>query len=135
MLRNLLGIEISQLRFALLCSYIGGVFFIVAGLMFALPSVAIESLNDAASVGGIVLFALGLFRLVVTYLYASGIAYFYYTVIALSILTIINIPLTAVGENLGFLLWYIFLTAIIELLLLVNIFSKNARAEHKFNKT
>ena len=135
MLRNLLGIEISQLRFALLCSYIGGVFFIVAGLMFALPSVAIESLNDAASVGGIVLFALGLFRLVVTYLYASGIAYFYYTVIALSILTVINIPLTAVGENLGFLLWYIFLTAIIELLLLVNIFSKNARAEHKFNKT
>jgi membrane-anchored glycerophosphoryl diester phosphodiesterase (GDPDase) len=135
MLRNLLGIEISQLRFALLCSYIGGVFFIVAGLMFALPSVAIESLNDAASVGGIVLFALGLFRLVVTYLYASGIAYFYYTVIALSILTIINIPLTAVGENLGFLLWYIFLTAIIELLLLVNIFSKNARAEHKSNKS
>jgi len=135
MLRNLLGIEISQLRFALLCSYIGGVFFIVAGLMFALPSVAIESLNDAASVGGIVLFALGLFRLVVTYLYANGIAYFYYTVIALSILTIINIPLTAVGENLGFLLWYIFLTAIIELLLLVNILSKNARSEHKSNKS
>ena len=134
MLINILGIEISELRFALLCSYVGGIFFIVAGLMFALPSVAIESLNDAASVGGIVLAIVGMLRIIATYLYANGINYFYFSVIAFSILTLINIPLTAIGENLGFIAWYIILTAIIELLLLTNIFSKNARNEHISNK-
>ena len=40
MLRNLLGIELSQLKFALLCSYIGGILLIITGLTFALPSLA-----------------------------------------------------------------------------------------------
>ncbi len=44
MFRNLLGIELSQLRFALMCSYVGGILLMATGLIFALPSIFIEAL-------------------------------------------------------------------------------------------
>ena len=47
MFRNLLGIEFSLLRFAFLCSYVGGILLMATVLIFALPSIFIEFTNDA----------------------------------------------------------------------------------------
>ena len=80
MLRNLLGIELSQLRFALLCSYIGGILLIITGLTFALPSIFVEFTSDAPDFGTFawILVIVGLLRLVVTYLYATGRKFLFY---------------------------------------------------------
>ena len=133
MLRNLLGIELSQLRFALLCSYIGGILLIITGLTFALPSIFVEFTSDAPDFGTFawILVIVGLLRLVVTYLYATGRKFLFYLIILFSILKVIEIPAAIAGETIGFIIWYSLLTGIIELFLLVNIFSKNARHENK----
>ena len=133
MLRNLLGIELSQLRFALLCSYIGGIILIITGLTFALPSIFVEFTSDAPDFGTFawILVIVGFLRLVVTYLYATGRKFLFYLIILFSILKVIEIPAAIAGETIGFIIWYALLTGIIELFLLVNIFSKNARHENK----
>ena len=133
MLRNLLGIELSQLRFALLCSYIGGILLIITGLTFALPSIFVEFTSDAPDFGTFawILVIVGFLRLVVTYLYATGRKFLFYLIILFSILKVIEIPAAIAGETIGFIIWYALLTGIIELFLLVNIFSKNARHENK----
>ncbi|MBA47111.1 MAG: hypothetical protein CL893_03380 [Dehalococcoidia bacterium] len=132
MFRNLLGIELSQLRFALMCSYIGSFVLMATGLMFALPSIFIEFTNDAPdfSTFAWILVVVGIVRFISTYMYAMGKKFLFYIVIALSILKIIEIPAAVIGESTGFIIWYVLLTGIIELLLLLNIFSKNAREEH-----
>jgi len=132
MFRNLLGIELSQLRFALMCSYIGSFLLMATGLMFALPSIFIEFTNDAPdfSTFAWILVVVGIVRFISTYMYAMGKKFLFYIVIALSILKIIEIPAAVIGESIGFIIWYVLLTGIIELLLLLNIFSKNAREEH-----
>ena len=133
MLRNLLGIELSQLKFALLCSYIGGILLIITGLTFALPSIFVEFTSDAPDFGTFawILVIVGFLRLVVTYLYATGRKFLFYLIIFFSILKVIEIPAAISGETIGFIIWYALLTGIIELFLLINIFSKNARHEHK----
>jgi len=132
MFRNLLGIELSQLRFALMCSYIGSFLLMATGLMFALPSIFIEFTNDAPdfSTFAWILVVVGIVRFISTYMYAMGKKFLFYIVIALSILKIIEILAAVIGESIGFIIWYVLLTGIIELLLLLNIFSKNAREEH-----
>ena len=102
------------------------------GLIFALPSIFIEFTNDAPdfSTFAWILVVVGVARLISTYLYAMGKKFFYYIIIGLSILKIIEIPAAVIGESIGFVIWYVLLTGIIELLLLLNIFSKNAREEH-----
>ena len=133
MLRNLLGIELSQLKFALLCSYIGGILLIITGLTFALPSIFVEFTSDAPDFGTFawILVIVGFLRLVVTYLYATGRKFLFYLIILFSILKVIEIPAAIAGETIGFIIWYALLTGIIELFLLINIFSKNARHEIK----
>jgi len=133
MLRNLLGIELSQLKFALLCSYIGGILLIITGLTFALPSIFVEFTSDAPDFGTFawILVIVGFLRLVVTYLYATGRKFLFYLIILFSILKVIEIPAAIAGETIGFIIWYALLTGIIELFLLINIFSKNARHENK----
>ena len=129
MFRNLLGTELSHLRFALMCSYVGGILLMITGLLFALPSIFIEFTNDAPDFSTFA-WILVVARLISTYLYAMGKKFFYYIIIGLSILKIIEIPAASIGESIGFVIWYVLLTGIIELLLLLNIFSKNAREEH-----
>ena len=51
MFRNLLGIELSQLRFALICSYVGGILLMATGLIFALPSVLSQDRLDREVAG------------------------------------------------------------------------------------
>lgn len=133
MLRNLLGIELSKLRFALLCSYIGGILLIITGLTFALPSIFVEFTSDAPDFGTFawILVIVGFLRLVVTYLYVTGRKFLFYFIILFSILKVIEIPAAIAGETIGFTIWYALLTGVIEIFLLINIFSKNARHENK----
>ena len=116
MLRNLLGIELSQLKFALLCSYIGGILLIITGLTFALPSIFVEFTSDAPDFGTFawILVIVGFLRLVVTYLYATGRKFLFYLIILFSILKVIEIPAAIAGETIGFIIWYALLTGIIE---------------------
>ena len=135
MLKNLLGIELSELRTALIFSYIGSFLLMATGLIFALPSIIIEFTSDAPDFGTFawILVVAGLLRLILTYLYANGTKSIFYVLIVLSFLKVIEIPAAIAGENVGFIIWYPLLTGLIEVIFLVNIFSKSAREEHKSN--
>ena len=133
MLKNLLGIELSELRTALMFSYIGSFLLMATGLIFALPSIFIEFTSDAPDFGTLawILVGVGLLRLILTYLYANGTKSIFYVLIVLSFLKVIEIPAAIAGENVGFMIWYPLLTGLIEVIFLINIFSKSAREEHK----
>ena len=133
MFKNLLGTELSELRIALIFSYLGSFLLMAIGLIFALPSVFIEFTSDAPDFGTFawILFAVGFLRLVFTYLYANGTKVLFYVLIALSILKFIEILAAIVGENVGFMVWYPILTGLVEVIFLINIFSKSAREENK----
>ena len=135
MLKNLLGIELSELRTALIFSYIGSFLLMATGLIFALPSILIEFTSDAPDFGTFawILVVAGLLRLILTYLYANGTKSIFYVLIVLSFLKVIEIPAAIAGENVGFIIWYPLLTGLIEVIFLINIFSKSAREEHKSN--
>ena len=135
MLKNLLGIELSELRTALIFSYIGSFLLMATGLIFALPSIFIEFTSDALDFGTFawILVGAGLLRLILTYLYANGTKSIFYVLIVLSFLKVIEIPAAIAGENVGFIIWYPLLTGLIEVIFLINIFSKSAREEHKSN--
>lgn len=132
MLKNLLGIDLSELRTALIFSYIGSFLLMAAGLIFASPSIFIEFTSDAPDFGTFawILVGVGLLRLIITYLYANGAKALFYVLIVLSILKVIEIPLAIVGENVGFIVWYPLLTGLVEVFFLINIFSKSAREEN-----
>ena len=135
MLKNLLGIELSELKTALIFSYIGSFILMATGLMFALPSIFVEFTSDAPDFGTFawILVGVGFLRLILTYLYANGTKSIFYILIVLSFLKVIEIPAAIVGESAGFIVWYALLTGIVEVLFLVNIFSKSAREENKSN--
>tara|TARA_B100000902_G_C26948907_1_gene734783 strand:- start:248 stop:655 length:408 start_codon:yes stop_codon:yes gene_type:complete len=135
MLKNLLGIELSELKTALIFSYIGSFILMATGLMFALPSIFIEFTSDAPDFGTFawILVGVGFLRLILTYLYANGTKSIFYILIVLSFLKVIEIPAAIVGESAGFIVWYALLTGIVEVLFLINIFSKSAREENKSN--
>ena len=135
MLKNLLGIELSELKTALIFSYIGSFILMATGLMFALPSIFVEFTSDAPDFGTFawILVGVGFMRLILTYLYANGTKSIFYILIVLSFLKVIEIPAAIVGESAGFIVWYALLTGIVEVLFLINIFSKSAREENKSN--
>ena len=66
-------------------------------------------------------------------MYANGTKSIFYVLIVLSFLKVIEIPAAIAGENVGFIIWYPLLTGLIEVIFLINIFSKSAREEHKSN--
>jgi len=132
MLKHLIGVEISPLRSALIFSYIGGILLVVIGLSFALPSTWIIFKDDFPGQGFTwILASVGLIRILFTYLFARGIKSLYYLIILLSVVKVLELFLAASAESLGFAIWYVILTGIPEILLLINIFSSKAREELK----
>ena len=132
MLKHLIGLEISPLRSALIFSYIGGLLLIVIGLSFALPSTWVIFRDDFPGVEFCwALASVGILRILFTYLFARGIKIFYYLVILGSIIKVIELPLAGFNESAGFAIWYLILTGIPEILLLINIFNPKAREEFK----
>ena len=132
MLKHLIGLEISPLRSALIFSYIGGLLLIVIGLSFALPSTWVIFRDDFPGVEFCwALVSVGILRILFTYLFARGIKIFYYLIILGSIIKVIELPLAGFNESAGFAIWYLILTGIPEILLLINIFNPKAREEFK----
>ena len=132
MLKHLIGLEISPLRSALIFSYIGGLLLIVIGLSFALPSTWVIFRDDFPRVEFCwALASVGILRILFTYLFARGIKIFYYLIILGSIIKVIELPLAGFNESAGFAIWYLILTGIPEILLLINIFNPKAREEFK----
>ncbi|MBI21420.1 MAG: hypothetical protein CL780_04140 [Chloroflexi bacterium] len=132
MLKHLIGLEISPLRSALIFSYIGGLLLIVIGLSFALPSTWVIFRDDFPGVEFCwALASVGILRILFTYLFARGIKKFYYLIILGSIIKVIELPLAGFNESAGFAIWYLILTGIPEILLLINIFNPKAREEFK----
>ena len=132
MLKHLIGLEISPLRSALIFSYIGGLLLIVIGLSFALPSTWVIFRDDFHGVEFCwALASVGILRILFTYLFARGIKNFYYLIILVSIIKVIELPLAGFNESAGFAIWYLILTGIPEILLLINIFNPKAREEFK----
>ena len=132
MLKHLIGLEISPLRSALIFSYIGGLLLIVIGLSFALPSTWVIFRDDFPGVEFCwALASVGILRILFTYLFARGIKNFYYLIILGSIIKVIELPLAGFNESAGFAIWYLILTGIPEILLLINIFNPKAREEFK----
>ena len=124
MLKHLIGLEISPLRSALIFSYIGGLLLIVIGLSFALPSTWVIFRDDFPGVEFCwALASVGILRILFTYLFARGIKNFYYLIILGSIIKVIELPLAGFNESAGFAIWYLILTGIPEILLLINIFN------------
>ena len=133
MFKNLIGIDISPLRSAMIFSYIGGLLLITIALTFALPSTWIifeEEFHEVKSFCWI-LFAVGIGRILFTYLFARGIKFFFYLIILGSLLKVLELPLAASNESVGFAIWYLIVTGIPEILLLINIFNPKAREELK----
>ena len=134
MFKNLIGIDISPLRSAMILSYIGGLLLITTALTFALPSTWIifeEEFHDVKSFVW-VLFAVGIARILFTYIFARGVKLFFYLIILGSLLKVLELPLAASNESVGFAIWYVIVTGIPEILLLINIFNPKAREELKF---
>lgn len=133
MLKHLIGVEISPLRSALIFSYIGGILLVVIGLTFALPSTWVIFKDDFPGEGGFpwILASVGLIRILFTYLFARGIKFLYYLIILLSVVKVLELFVASSAESLGFAIWYVILTGIPEILLLINIFSSKAREELK----
>ena len=132
MLKHLIGLEKSPLRSALIFSYIGGLLLIVIGLSFALPSTWVIFRDDFPGVEFCwALASVGILRILFTYLFARGIKIFYYLIILGSIIKVIELPLAGFNESAGFAIWYLILTGIPEILLLINIFNPKAREEFK----
>ena len=131
-IKHLIGLEISPLRSALIFSYIGGLLLIVIGLSFALPSTWVIFRDDFPGVEFCwALASVGILRILFTYLFARGIKIFYYLIILGSIIKVIELPLAGFNESAGFAIWYLILTGIPEILLLINIFNPKAREEFK----
>ena len=133
MFKNLIGIDISPLRSAMIFSYIGGLLLITIALTFALPSTWIifeEEFHEVKSFCWI-LFAVGIARILFTYLFARGIKFFFYLIILGSLLKVLELPLAASNESVGLAIWYLIVTGIPEILLLINIFNPKAREELK----
>ena len=133
MFKNLIGIDISPLRSAMIFSYIGGLLLITIALTFALPSTWIifeEEFHEVKSFCWILL-AVGFARILFTYLFARGIKFFFYLIILGSLFKVLELPLAASNESVGFAIWYLIVTGIPEILLLINIFNPKAREELK----
>lgn len=132
MFKHLIGLEISPLRSALIFSYIGGILLVMIGLSFALPSTWIIFRDDFPGQGFCwILASVGLARILFTYLFSRGIKFLYYLIILGSLVKVLELPLAASSESVGFAIWYVIVTGIPEILLLINIFSSKARKEFK----
>ena len=102
------------------------------GLSFALPSTWVIFRDDFPGVEFCwALASVGILRILFTYLFARGIKIFYYLIILGSIIKVIELPLAGFNESAGFAIWYLILTGIPEILLLINIFNPKAREEFK----
>ena len=125
----LAGKEIGPLQTGLILSQVGGLFMIFMALMVLLPSrIFTFDLNETAM---LIFLVLGIIRILVPIAVSKGLKVALWVVMALSVLKLIESFIATVGdtsEHLQFY-WYLVMTGLIEVGVLIHFLNPKARAE------
>ena len=125
----LTGKETGALQTGLILSQVGGLFMIFMALMVLLPSrIFTFDINGTAM---LVFLVLGIIRLLAPIAVGKGLKIALWVVIALSVLKLIESFIATVGdtsEHLQFY-WYLVMTGLIEVGVLIHLLNPKARAE------
>ena len=121
----LTGTEIGHLQTGLILSQIGGLLLVFTGFFLLLPSSSI-TVNGGAPI--LILLAVGLIRILAPILVGRGSKIAFWVVIFLSVLKLLECFLATIGNNPAFI-WYIPVTGLIEVGVLIHLLSPKGRAE------
>ena len=123
----LTGKEIGHLETGLILSQVGGLLLVFIGLFVLLPSKIITVGDD---VGGWVwiLVGVGIIRMLAPILVGKGSKIAFWVVIVLSVLKLVESFIATIGDNLEFI-WYIPVTGLVEVGVLIHLLNPKARAE------
>ena len=121
----LTGTEIGHLQTGLILSQIGGLLLVFTSLFLLLPSSEVK-VDGGAPV--FILLVVGLIRILAPILVGRGSKIAFWVVIVLSVLKLIECFAAAIGNNIEFI-WYIPVTGLIEVGVLIHLLSPTGRAE------
>ena len=125
MFKFLTGKEIGHLQTGLILSQIGGLLIVFTGLLLLLPSSSI-TVNGGAPI--LVLIAAGLIKILASIMVGRGSKIAFWVVIFLSLLKLIECFVATIGNNPQFI-WYLPVTGLIEVGVLIHMLSPKGRAE------
>ena len=125
MFKFLTGKEIGHLQTGLILSQIGGLLIVFTGLLLLLPSSSI-TVNGGAPI--LVLIAAGLIKILTPIMVGRGSKIAFWVVIFLSLLKLIECFVATIGNNPQFI-WYLPVTGLIEVGVLIHMLSPKGRAE------
>ena len=121
----LTGTEIGHLQTGLILSQIGGLLLVFTSLFLLLPSSTI-TVDGGAPI--FILLVVGLIRILGPIMVGRGSKIAFWVVIILSVLKLLECFAAAIGNNLEFI-WYIPVTGLIEVGVLIHLLSPKGRAE------
>ena len=125
MFKFLTGKEIGHLQTGLILSQIGGLLIVFTGLLLLLPSSSI-TVNGGPPI--LVLIAAGLIKILAPIMVGRGSKIAFWVVIFLSLLKLIECFVAPIGNNPQFI-WYLPVTGLIEVGVLIHMLSPKGRAE------
>ena len=125
MFKFLTGKEIGHLQTGLILSQIGGLLIVFTGLLLLLRSSSI-TVNGGAPI--LVLIAAGLIKILAPIMVGRGSKIAFWVVIFLSLLKLIECFVATIGNNPQFI-WYLPVTGLIEVGVLIHMLSPKGRAE------
>jgi len=121
----LTGTEIGHLQTGLILSQIGGLLLVFTSLFLLLPASEVE-VDGGAPI--LILLVVGLIRILAPIMVGRGSKIAFWVVIVLSVLKLLECFAAAIGNNLEFI-WYIPVTGLIEVGVLIHLLSPKGRAE------
>ena len=125
MFKFLTGKEIGHLQTGLILSQIGGLLIVFTGLLLLLHTSSI-TVNGGAPI--LVLIAAGLIKILAPIMVGRGSKIAFWVVIFLSLLKLIECFVATIGNNPQFI-WYLPVTGLIEVGVLIHMLSPKGRAE------
>ena len=125
MFKFLTGKEIGHLQTGLILSQIGGLLIVFTGFMLLLPSSSI-TVNGGPPI--LVLMGAGLIKILAPIMVGRGSKIAYWIVIFLSVLKLLECFVATIGNDPQFI-WYIPVTGLIEVGVLIHMLSPKGRAE------
>ena len=124
----LTGKEISNLQTGLIFSQAAGLLWVFFGLMFLFPSDTI-TVNDGGPPVPLLLL-IGVLRILLPIIIARGVKILFWVLVVLSILAFVNGFLAPMNNNIQFI-WFLPLSALVEIAVLYNLLSPKGRQELK----
>ena len=121
----LTGTEIGHLQTGLILSQIGGLLLVFTSLFLLLPASEVE-VDGGAPI--LILLVAGLIRILAPIMVGRGSKIAFWIVIILSVLKLLECFAAAIGNNLEFI-WYIPVTGLIEVGVLIHLLSPKGRVE------